>query len=422
MSETNNKNIIYETIVIGAGFSGLYWIKKFKPDKWLCLEKSDRIGGRVYNIDWHSTQISLGGGIFRPENELVHKLAKEYNLEIGSAISKYHMVDLETKKENLVKPNEDNFYYSNKIVTKYLSQLYHKNKKEIEDKKLTLDEFIDYYMDLQTGTIIKSNLLYKTYLDANVPDTLKYEFDELLRTKDFPINFIKPNGYTSLLNNLVLEIGETNIKLSNQVKKISRQDNIYQIETNQGQIYKSNSIVLATETNPEIIFDLKPKIINCIKTLYSMVPGSNYIRIYSYHEIPHGLTCSYRTNNLPGKVILINEHILMCCYTESYQATQLYNLLNKNDKASQIEIIYKLLSNSHIPIANKPDDIVMKHWDNGVHYNSINYDEDEKNKILDELAQDNLYVIGESVNKTHGWVNCALESVEYHYNKASKSK
>ena len=422
MSETNNKNIIYETIVIGAGFSGLYWIKKFKPDKWLCLEKSDRIGGRVYNIDWHSTQISLGGGIFRPEHKLVHELAKQYNLEIGNGISKYHMVDLETKKENLEKPNEDNFYYPNKIVTKYLNQLYQKNKNEIEDKKLTLGEFINYYMDLQTGTIIKSNLLYKTYLDANVPDTLKYEFDELLRTKDFPINFIKPSGYTSLLNNLILEIGDTNIKLSSQVKKISRQDNIYQIETIQGQIYKSNSIVLATETNPNIIFDLKPKIINCIKTLYSMVLGSNYIRIYSYHEIPHGLTCSYRTNNLPGKVILINEHILMCCYTESYQATQLFNLLNKNDKASQIEIIYKLLSNSHIPIANKPDDIVIKHWDIGVHYNSINYDENEKNKILDELAQDNLYVIGESVNKTHGWVNCALESVEYHHNKIHKIK
>ena len=52
----------------------------------------------------------------------------------------------------------------------------------------------------------------------------------------------------------------------------------------------------------------------------------------------HGLECSYRTSGLPGKVIMINKNILMCCYTEDSEAIKLYNLLNKNDKSNQIEI------------------------------------------------------------------------------------
>jgi len=415
-SEIVSNNIIYDTIVIGAGFAGLYWIKKFKPAKWLCLEKSDRIGGRVFNVDWYTTQISLGGGIFRPEHKLIIELANEYNLQIANSISKYHMVDLEKNSQSSKIPNEDNFYGPNKVITKYLIQLYKKNKDEIEEKKLTFGEFIDYYMDLQSGTIIKANLLYKTYLDANVHDTLNYEFDELMRTSNFEINFIKPKGYTSLLDEIITEIGIQNIKTSTQVKKITKQNNIFHIHTSQGQILKSNSIVLATEANPNIVLELEPKITKLIENLYSMVSGSNYIRIYSYHKNKHGLTCSYRTNNLPGKVILMDENVLMCCYTESYQATQLLNLLRKNDKESQIEIIYKLLLNSHIPIATKPDDIIMKYWDIGVHYNLPNYNEEEKNNILQALAKSNIYVIGESVNKTHGWVNCALESVEYYHN------
>ena len=62
-----SKNI-YETIIIGAGFAGLYYAYKFNPKKYLIIERENRIGGRVYNIKWHDVQISLGGGAIKYDN------------------------------------------------------------------------------------------------------------------------------------------------------------------------------------------------------------------------------------------------------------------------------------------------------------------------------------------------------------------
>lgn len=103
----------------------------------------------------------------------------------------------------------------------------------------------------------------------------------------------------------------------------------------------------------------------------------------------------------------------MCCYTESSQALDLNNLLIKNSKQEQIEIIYKLLNKCLIPIKTKPDDIICKFWKTGIHYNTIDYNKEQKIETQKELKKSNIIVIGESVSDTHGWVNSALESVDF---------
>jgi cation diffusion facilitator CzcD-associated flavoprotein CzcO len=42
---TNKKNdeFVYDEIIIGCGFAGLYWCYKTKPKNFIILEKSDRI-------------------------------------------------------------------------------------------------------------------------------------------------------------------------------------------------------------------------------------------------------------------------------------------------------------------------------------------------------------------------------------------
>ena len=50
MNLINDENT-YDEIKIGSGFAGLYWCYKNKPEKFIILEKSDRIGGRIYNIE-----------------------------------------------------------------------------------------------------------------------------------------------------------------------------------------------------------------------------------------------------------------------------------------------------------------------------------------------------------------------------------
>ena len=238
-------------------FAGLYWCYKTKPVNFILLEKSNRIGGRVYNIDWNGYQISLGGGIIKSTNDLTIKLANEFGLEIGESKSKYHLIDLETRTENLNKPNEDNFYESNKIITKYLKKTFEKNKEQINKNYLTWNEFLDLYLDLKTSTTIKSNLLYKLYSNANIESVLKYEIDELLRTEDFGVLFIKQLGYTGLLNKLVEFVKESNIQTNNEVTQIIKtNNNIFKIITNDNKVYLTKKIILATESKTNIKFEL----------------------------------------------------------------------------------------------------------------------------------------------------------------------
>ena len=415
-NDNKNNEIIYDEIIIGCGFSGLYWCYKTKPENFLIFEKSDRVGGRVYNKEWNGHHISLGGGIIKSSNNLTINLAKEFGLDIGEAISKYHLIDLETRTENLNKPNENNFHESNKIITKYLKKTFEKNKEQIKKNKLTWNEFLDLYLDLKTSTIIKSNLLYKSYSNADIESVFEHEIGELLRTENFPVVFIKQSGYTGLLDKLVEFVNSTNIQTNNEVSQVIKiEDNLFKIITKDNKIYLTKKIILATESKTNIKFDLGEKNNNNLVNLYRMVSGSNYMRIYSYHKEGHGLECSFRTNGLPGKVIFINPNILMCCYTEEFQAVELNNLLNKNSKQEQIEIIYNLLNKCSIPIKTKPDDIICKFWDTGIHYNTVDYDKENKINIQKELKNSNIIVIGESVGDTHGWVNSAFESVDFIY-------
>jgi hypothetical protein len=405
---------IYDEIIIGAGMAGLYWVYKTKPSNFIMLEKSDRIGGRVFNIDWHENQISLGGGVIKKSNVYTICLAKELGFELGESISKYHMIDLVSKISNINIPNEDNFYESNKVIIKYLKKKYNQNKKFIESKKISFEEFLDLYLQLDVSKEIKSYILYQTYWDADVKSVLYDEMDELLRTEDFYIKFIKQKGYTGLLNKLVEIVNKKNILTNQQVIEISKEsNNKFRVQTDK-KLFCAKKIILATESKTNIKFNISPQINNMLSDLYSMIYGSNYIRIYSYHGEPdgHGLTCSYRTSGLPGKVILINKNILMCCYTEGLEALKLYNLLNKLDKNEQVEIIHKLLTNSNINVP-KPDDIIIHFWESGVHYNCPGYSKEEKENLIINLASQNIICIGECVANSHGWVNSAFESVEF---------
>ncbi len=110
-NKNTNKEIIYDEIIIGSGFAGLYWCYKNKPEKFIVLEKSDRIGGRVYNIEWKGTNISFGGGVIKSTNNTTLRLVNELGIKSGETISEYNLVDLETQIKNINEPNEKNYIF-----------------------------------------------------------------------------------------------------------------------------------------------------------------------------------------------------------------------------------------------------------------------------------------------------------------------
>lgn len=399
-------NHIYDEIIIGCGVAGLYYVYKNKPSNYVIFEKNDRIGGRVYNIEWNSEQISLGGGVIKYDNLNTLSLVKELQLEIADFTSIYHMQELSSSEY----PNGPEHYKDNKIVVKSLKKTFEKNKEEINKLQLTFEQFLYKYYDYKIADIIKKNLLYYNDLNASVEYVLlEKNIEELLRTADLKLHYIKNGGYTLLIDTIISKIDNLDVKLNSVVKSIKKIDNFYELVINNNEIYKTKKIILATEKNSNIIFD--SFILKKINKIYNMVESCNYIRVYTYHKNGHNLKNATRTQNIPGKIIIMSDKILMACYTEDYNARLLNNMLKKCNKNEQIDIVYSLLKNSGI-IVSEPDDIIYYFWESGVHYCKPNYSFSKmKTEIKKIYTEDNIGIIGEAVASGHGWVDCALESV-----------
>ncbi len=400
----------YESVIIGAGFAGLHFAHKFKLKNFIILEKNNRIGGRVYNIKWNNEQISLGGGILRIDDTSTLNLINEFNLEIVKKSNKFYFIDLEGQD-----PNEELFYEPNKIIISYLKKLFEKNRDYIKKFKLTFRQFLYEYLEYHVAEIIISNLLYLSYLESDVETIFEEKIYQLMRIKPFFHFYIKPDGYTSLLNKLIESIGESNIKLETSVIEITRSDNKYIVKCEGNIIYTCDKLVLATEKNPKIKINFQE-----VNNLYEMFGTCQYFRSYGYFRSGHGISNPIKTHKLPGKILVSSKNILMTSYTENFDASEMKELFENKEKEDQLSIINNLLINTGLKV-NRPDDFIYIYWNVGTHYPKPNFNFDSMKNAITKLAkEDNIYLVGEVFSDCHGWVNCAFESVDRLYDELTK--
>lgn len=85
-----NENLIYDVVVIGAGFAGLtaaYELSK-AGKKVKVLEARDRVGGRVYTKQINAdTYLDLGGQWIGPTQDRVYALASEFGVKTFTSYS-----------------------------------------------------------------------------------------------------------------------------------------------------------------------------------------------------------------------------------------------------------------------------------------------------------------------------------------------
>ena len=104
----------------------------------------------------------------------------------------------------------------------------------------------------------------------------------------------------------------------------------------------------------------------------------------------------------------------MIAYSDNKAANKLNLLLNSDDKIVWLE---KIVSKSlNLKEQIKINDILFFYWKNGTHYfrplSETIYKTREKYIEVSQNPKSNIYVCGEAVARSHGWVEGALESVE----------
>ena len=76
-----SETLIYDTVIIGGGLSGLTAAWHLREKDILVLESEDRIGGRLYSLQRDGYWLNLGAGVFSSGKSHVRDLVDELGLK-----------------------------------------------------------------------------------------------------------------------------------------------------------------------------------------------------------------------------------------------------------------------------------------------------------------------------------------------------
>jgi hypothetical protein len=412
-----NKLILYDTIIIGAGISGLYYayelLKKDSNIKILIIEKGSKknIGGRMGNIDFYGTKVVTGAGIGRKNKDLLlQKLLNELNIPFNEFISKHTYTNELVNKCNVKK------------IFIHLKNEYKKIKKIDENSlsKITFKKFAIKILGTKqyNDFIICSG--YSDYENADIHDVLYYY--------GFSDNYNEYIGlsinWTELKNKLVEKINidliKTNID-ANNIYKINDNFIIKCLNNNINKIkyYLTKKIVIATTINTV------KKLLPTYK-IYKDINSNIFLRLYgkfskdSINIMKKYIPYYTILNNKLQKIIPINPNngIYMISYSDNKNAKYLHKIINKyKDNKNKLNTIFENLIKEGLNINENIKLISIKeiYWKIGTHYYKPLNNIYKNRKDFIKKAQNpckNISVIGEMISLNQGWIEGALSSVK----------
>ena len=255
---TNNK---YDIVIIGSGISGMSLAHYCAHNnlKTLVIEKDDTPGGSFTTRDSENFWLELGA----------HTLYNTYG-NLIDIINECGFTDEIIKRQKV----PYRVYKDNKIL-KVMSQF------NILELIVPIPRIFITKKDNQTIESYYSSLVGKRnyrkffqYMFNAVPSqpTNQFPADILFKKrpkrKDVYRSFTFKNGLSSLINKIAAQ-ENIEMEVEKNVKNIKRFKNIYEIITDKGQIYETNTVALATPVNitSELLDGLLPDVSELLKKI-----------------------------------------------------------------------------------------------------------------------------------------------------------
>lgn len=419
-------------VIIGAGVSGLYAAyslhKYLKIHNIIIIEKSDRIGGRIFTkyLEQENMILEMGPSKIASNHYNVLKLLEELNLTNDlndGSISTRSYIDYDitnnhpyvvynSKKE--VNINESFFY---DIIDKFTQKL---NEGDHDFCNLALNHTLYSLIEKFCGTNIANYMKHqfgydKDFISQNAINGILM-FNESFK-KNIRFYGLK-NGLIQIVNKLELYLKNNNIEIrfNTECVDITKDSDHYVCILNNKEI--SNSII----TN-NIIFGipkvdlLKIKYFKPILPLLNNVIHKQLIRIYVFFPIINNNVWfnnidNIITTNTPLRQIvpIDKDHGLLMIYCDGTTAKFWHHLcINCRLEDELLFNIRRLFNNIDIP---DPIKIYVSYYDSATHMwkqgiNSFS----AYHKTIKPFDDDNIFIIGEAYSLTQQWMEGAVKTV-----------
>lgn len=408
--KTNTKS--YDVVIIGGGIAGMYAAYKLhkKHPKWSIkmIEKNAHIGGRIQIKDFHGLKINTGAGILRFRDERFKQLLRELKVKMNTfwTNSEYRAVDNTLPQIDLIKmmhimhQNLSRIATAHDTVNTYLHKLFDQST---VDTFVAMSGYNDYLHEPALEFLQKRENLHELVLPWKAVQIDWYEFLHKMVHQNSIIAATDINTEVQNIQTIQLDDFEKSTYFLITAKRMSRAKQI---------TYSCQRLILATTVNNLLpFFKNQPS----IRALFETIRGQPFFRVYGkvVCDNPPLTNKMVVTPTLLKKIIPIQRDIYMIAYNDNDTATQLHEMSKRcRNKRERLQMYETLLRKVFPEKQLKLIDIDETFWDLGTHY--FLPIKMSRAQFLSKVQNPspNMYVIGEMVSTTHGWVEGALESVD----------
>ena len=406
----------YNTIIIGAGISGLYIGNHMKEDDFVIFEQKDRIGGRVKSI--HYKNITYDSGAVRIQNhhKRMIKLLQELNLTND-------MLQMDNRQKYFLRTKDKNYPYYLDTTKKggvkddfVSSGIYEQLDKDIRKHRINKNNYTPYQICNKLYGSEYANLFKDAYgYDKEVEESNLVTFYQNYGKTD-SIFYILRNGLSQIINALYSNI-EQNVKLEHKLVNYTYKSNKFYIDiAHKNKILSCTCNRLVCSIPPEYLEKLKP--LDIIKNDILSVQSSNYIRIFAmYPKINNKYwyedICNITTDSYIRKIIPYNNEdgIIQICYCDGYKAEYWNNiLLHDNLEECITTELKRIFPKKKIP---KSTYMMAHYWKKGTYHWKVGSNAKKLFKKMIKPFQDKeFYISGDSYSNNQGWMEGAVETAQ----------
>jgi len=402
-------------IIVGAGITGLYLAfklikyKNVNPNDILIIDKSDRIGGRIYTYQNKGYKYDVGAGRLGKKQKLVMKLIKEFDLTdkiYDITGDKNYFID-----NKLLNENELLKYYESKFTS--ISNLWkyvidYKSNQDLT--KMNFHNYVSTFLSTNEVKVLDSSLGYVNEIyRLNAYDaiyTLKKDFD--VENNSF---FILIGGLSIIYKKIYEYLKEKNVKIILKCDLLDIDENNKLIRTNKNN-YKYTELYLAICKKGYMTIPY----FNKYKELLDTVSVGNLLRIYAKYDVNKNkwikdIKKTLTDNKLQFIIPIDNKSgLIQISYSDDYIANY-WNVLTTNQiKSNLVKYLKEIFPNETV---TEPEWITKHYWCCGAHFWKVGIKSTIiKKKIEKTFKPKKIYIIGEIYSSRQAWIEGSLETVE----------